>query len=181
MRVAAVFIFVLALVGCDEREPKLSDAQVQKLRTEEPGMTDACVEKARWEGIDALPDDWEECIKWTPPQRWRGLWRDEFEGSRFCPAPATECGLDTPGDVIWLDVQRVMKRGREPSGALYAVQLVGRRTAAKGHYGHMGGFDHELMVDRFVSIKKVGPPLTAQQQKAALQNCMSGKRRCGPD
>src|SRR5258705_4520017 len=37
-----------------------------------------------------------------PRQRWRGLWRNVFEDSRFCPEPARTCDHNTPGDRIWL-------------------------------------------------------------------------------
>jgi hypothetical protein len=116
----------------------------------------------------------DECFRMQPQQRWRGLWRNEFEGSRFCPAPAKQCEFDTPGDIIWLDAERVRKT--EPDGALYAVDLLGRRTSVEGHYGHMGGSDHELIVDRFISIAKLGPPLTRAQIEAELQQCRKGKR-----
>jgi hypothetical protein len=96
----------------------------------------------------------DQCYKMKPEQRWTGLWRNEFEGSRFCPAPARTCGFTTPGEVVWLDPSRVTKT--TPDGALYSVRLLGRRTAVKGRYGHMGGSDQELIVDRFMSMKKVG-------------------------
>lgn len=118
----------------------------------------------------------DQCYRMEPQRRWIGLWRDEFEGSRFCPAPETQCSNETSGDIIWLDVERVTRK--QPDGALYAVELLGRRTAVRGHHGHLGGSDHELIVDRFISIKKVGPPLTKAQSEAELQRCLSGKRRC---
>jgi hypothetical protein len=116
----------------------------------------------------------DQCYKMEPLRRWTGLWRDEFEGSRFCPAPATECRIDSPGDIIWLDADRVTRK--EPDGALYAIDMLGRRTAVRGSYGHMGGSDHELIVDRFISIKRVGNPLTDAENEAALKQCESGTR-----
>jgi hypothetical protein len=109
-----------------------------------------------------------------PQQRWRGLWRNDFEGSRFCPGPATQCQMDTPGDIIWLDAERATRN--EPDGALYAVELLGRRTAVKGEYGHMGGSDHDLIVDRFISMKKVRRPLTEAEGQAMLNHCRAGAR-----
>lgn len=102
----------------------------------------------------SMADD--ECFRFRKPERFRGLWRNEFEGSRFCPAPAQQCDYDTPGDDIWLDTERALRKG--PDGALYEVEFIGRQTAVKGHYGHMGGSDHDLIVDRLVSMKQIEPP-----------------------
>ena len=43
------------------------------------------------------------------------------------------------------------------SGALYAVDFIGRRTLKRGGYGHFGVFDHEIVVDRIISIEPVTP------------------------
>jgi hypothetical protein len=121
-----------------------------------------------------MPTETEQCFRMEPPRRWMGLWRNEFEGSRFCPAPASRCDFGAPGDDIWLDTRRATKR--EPDGALYAVELIGRRTAFRGHHGHMGGSNLELIVDRFISIKEVGPPQTVSEQRAAFKRCMQDKQ-----
>lgn len=118
----------------------------------------------------------DQCFRMEPQRRWTGLWRDQFEGSRFCPSPATICSSETSGDIIWLHTDRVTRK--EPDGALYAVELLGRRTTVKGHHGHMGGSDHELIVDRFISLKRIGPPLTEAESEAELKRCLSGQRRC---
>jgi hypothetical protein len=119
----------------------------------------------------------DKCYKMDPQQHWRGLWRDQFEGSRFCPEPAANCQYNTPGDVIWLDAERVSRK--EPDGALYAVEFIGRRTAVKGHYGHMGGSDYELIVDRFISLDQIAPSLpreTEAQIEAEMQRCRRMKQ-----
>jgi len=94
----------------------------------------------------------DECVKFDPSRKWQGVWRNEFEGSRFCPAPARKCSFSSPGDRIWLDVRK------SPDQTLYAVDFIGRRTAVKGAYGHMGVFDYELIVDRMISIKQIESP-----------------------
>jgi hypothetical protein len=114
----------------------------------------------------------DQCFKMQPERIWRGMWRNQFEGSRFCPAPTTQCQLDTPGDIIWLQSEQATKM--EPDGTLYSVDLLGRRTAVKGQY--MGGSDHVLIVDRFISMKEVGPPLTQAESAAALKRCDAGAR-----
>lgn len=105
-----------------------------------------------------IPD--EECYEFGPPQRFKGLWLAEFEGSRFCPAPAKECSDDRPGDSIWLGFT---KRSEVPHAVLdhptgtglYAVDLIGRRSSFRGWYGHLGGADYEILVDRFISVKQL--------------------------
>jgi ABC-type phosphonate transport system ATPase subunit len=52
----------------------------------------------------------DQCYKMQPEQRWTGLWRDEFKGWRFCPAPAQWCDDRTAGDVISFDVERATRK-----------------------------------------------------------------------
>ena len=124
---------------------------------------------ASYKGSRALRDDkfergksiTEICYRMTPPERWRGLWRNEFEGSRFCPAPARECSHDTTGERILLEYSFGVtdtrpRKSKVPFGGLYDVDFVGRRTAVKGHYSSL--YDHDLIVDRMISVKEVEPP-----------------------
>ena len=156
MRFASVILTAALLVSCNRQQPKLSDEQVQKLRMTYPGMTDACVDKARWGGIEALPDDWEQCFRWGPQQRWSGLYVTGFEWSRFCPAPARECSARSPGEFIDLDESPAVKlpgyEGEE-SPPVYDVEFVGRKTVFP-----MPGPDgpkNEIIVDRLISMKKL--------------------------
>lgn len=97
----------------------------------------------------------------TPPQRWRGLWWDNFEGSVFCSSPAEECG-DNPGNNTWLSYSEKLRHaGAKPAegaGGLYQVEFIGRKTLTRGHYGHMGYFDYEIIVDRMISARQLEPP-----------------------
>ena len=47
---------------------------------------------------------------------------------------------------------------REGEGAYYEVEFIGRRTAKRGHYGHFGAFDHEIVVDHMISIRPLITP-----------------------
>jgi hypothetical protein len=87
----------------------------------------------------------------TEPQVFSGLWRNDFEGSQFCPAPAATCEFKSPGERIWLTA----RPGRRPDGKLYRVEFVGRKTMFKGRYGHMGVFDHEIVMERMVIYTEV--------------------------
>jgi hypothetical protein len=122
----------------------------------------SCTYKAKdkyGEYYASIPID--ECVKFDPPQRWRGLWRDEFEGSRFCPSPAKTCGQSDLRPIVWL--AGFATRNAHPDGALYAVDFIGRRTSYEGSYGHLGMSDHEVLVDRMISIKVIEQPPKREQ------------------
>ena len=97
--------------------------------------------------ISKLPP--ERCVRMTQPQRWSALWKDEFEGSQFCPKPATNCPQDGR---IWLSGLRAGS-----PGGLYAVEFIGRQTIDKGAYGHFGLSDHYILVDQLISMKRLSP------------------------
>lgn len=123
------------------------DRQIAESGIGMPGRPFPCVREEIQNGVEVLVGEpTEECVKLEPQARWRGLWRNNFEGSRFCPEPATQCDFDTPGDRIWL----TMKHDRAADGMLYRIEFVGRRTTYRGSYGHFGISDHEMIVDRMV-------------------------------
>jgi hypothetical protein len=100
--------------------------------------------------IEGLPRD--ECVHMTPRQRYRGVWVNEFEGSHFYidqrhpPAsPEAPCA--------WLDVERVEFERPAFNGGSYLLEIEGRRTVHPGLYGHLGSCEHELIVDRVISMK----------------------------
>jgi hypothetical protein len=161
MRWWAIGLMVCAVIaGCDrarERTPKFSDEQMREIKAAGPGMTKECLEKIRWGGIEAVPTATDQCFKMSETRRWRGLWRNAFEGSRFCPAPARECSQETPGDNIWLGFANGASRERlpDPVGGLYALEFDGRLTVHKGGYGHGGLSDREVVVDQLIALREV--------------------------
>ena len=104
------------------------------------------------------------CSACDRSERMQGLWRNDFEGSQFCPAPAKTCGYvpkDERGSpTIWLDFAKTLpvKYRRQNFGGLYSIEFIGRRNSFGGSYGHMGMFDEEIIVDRLISIKEIEPP-----------------------
>ena len=159
----AISFAVPTLAACDQRVPQMSQEELADLHSSSPGMTAACLEEARFGGLNAISSlPVEQCFEMAPARRWRGLWRNDFEGSRFCPEPMKECGYDTPGDDIWLSYSE----GLQPppswpelgSGGMYEVEFVGRLTARRGHYAHFGSSDHELVVDQVISIRPLLAP-----------------------
>jgi hypothetical protein len=104
-----------------------------------------------------------DAIKW-PAQRMHGLWRNDFEGSQFCASPATSCGY-VPEDQRRTPVVHLTFSGPLPTqfkpkapGGLYQIEFVGRRTVFKGHYGHMGMSDEEVVVERMIGMKEIERP-----------------------
>lgn len=159
--------FLLVPSGCDHRKPVMSEDQMQTLRQELPGMTDKCLRRIRYGGVQAMPSDTDKCFKMMPRARWRGLWARGFELSRFCPAPASSCSYDTPGNEIWLSQLATIPIRADVAGKLYSIRLftidfIGRRTRYRGRYGHLGQSSHEIIVDRVVSVSEV-PQRTADR------------------
>ena len=111
----------------------------------------------------------EECYRFGPPVRMRGIWLDEFEGSEFLPN-ATEAPADWPAggghsrDAIWLDFTRPEPLLTDPHGErrALAIEFVGRRAAYPGRYGHMGGSPHLVIVKKLLSATPVPPPRSPQ-------------------
>lgn len=132
--------------------------------------------------VSSLPTD--QCYKMNPPERMQGLWRNDLEGLAFCAAPATECphGKWEPNQagVAWLEFASPLGGEKEtPSGGLYTIDFVGRRTTFPGHYGEYGFYNQDVIVDRLISIKEVEPPPPGQMTKehvaAYFKECTGGK------
>lgn len=201
MRAILVTSVAALLAACGEQgpPPALNDMQMQELRTASPGMKEACLEEFRKKGFESadIPREVDACFEMQPPRRWKGLWRNEFEGSQFCPAPAQDCGrrfMSPPSKrgermepLVWLsfkapepveaDFRRTMP------GGLYSVDFIGRRTAVKGYYGHMGTSEHEVVVDRLISIKEIEPPppkLTKAEMIEHSKRC-EAEKTCIPN
>jgi hypothetical protein len=177
MRWWAIWLMACTVtMGCERARqltPKFSDDEMRQMRAEIPGMKEKCWNIVRWKGWEGdFPEDTGECYEMTKPARWHGLWRDDFEGSRFCPSPARTC--PTAGDWIWLTIETPKSMPEQGSGALYEVDFIGRRTANKGEFGHVGAGDYEMIVDRLNSIKMLEPPpppLTKAEVVAYMKDC----------
>jgi len=160
MRWWAILLVAFAVTGGCERArqltPKLSEEQLQKLRSEATYLTEACIEKMRWNGLDYFDGD--ECTQRGPPKRWRGLFRNAFEGQVFCPAPARECPIAAPNEQVWLDLGSRPAALRDvPPGGLYEIDFVGRSTT-RGTPMSAYGYDQDIILDRMISLKEIEPP-----------------------
>lgn len=106
----------------------------------------------------------DKCYRMTEPRRMRGVWIDEFEGSRFVPGARSVAEAERAEPQIWLDVETKRIAGLfDPDGPsfdarAFEVDFVGRRTLVAGQYGHLGGSDHTMIMDRLISAR----PLKAE-------------------
>lgn len=151
MKVPAILpLFLLFGAGAeDDDRPKVQGA-VSEQEVD-------CVPKI---GVGIDPKYSEECKRMTDPRLWRGLWRNEFEGSQFCAEPATVCSFnsDRAQANVWLDSSYSWPaefKGKARLGELFKVEFIGRRTVHPGMHGHMGVFDHEIIVDRMLSMELI--------------------------
>ena len=160
------FAGFLALVGCEQRKPILSETEMKIIRRDNPGIAEHCLQKVRYGGYGSMWDSNDQCFIMMPQQRWKGLWARGFELSRFCPAPAKSCSYDTPGAAIWLTIGGAVSvpsdGGDRPCGRAwgnartFAIDFLGRKTEKPGKYGHMGEALHEIIADRVIAISQIG-------------------------
>ena len=160
---------------------------MRQIRLEEPGMKQECLEKMRWDGPQALPLPLEDCFQFDAPRRWTGRWFIAFEVSRFCPDTARQCSLQEPGEWIWLttapSVSLPQYKGPQALISAFKVDFIGRKSTYPGGYGHMESADQEIIIDRMISMKRVGPPpgqLTKAQMVQYWGNC-EAERTCIPN
>jgi hypothetical protein len=195
MRAIFIVAMAIALAGCTKQpaEPKdlmarlvagdLSSDDLNKVVETMPGMTPECIERVRWRGINAIGERVEDCVQMTVPRRWTGLWRAAFEGSQFCAdeaeRPATQCEYKDGHPNTWFEPGT----GYTPDASLYRVDFIGRRTVRAGHFGHMGMSDHEMIVDRMISMKEVEapPPLPTRAEMIKYWKACEAEKSCIPN
>jgi hypothetical protein len=108
--------------------------------------------------------DEEHCVDFGAAERMRGTWITGFEVSNFWAEG--EQGADGPGrPLTWLtfaaasppDPALFAQRDRIGGPAAIRIEFIGRRARRPGHYGHLGGAEHLVIVDRIVSTEFLGP------------------------
>lgn len=149
----AAIALLCGVAGCDRRPPAFSDQEIAELRAELPGITDDCLENLRVSGVTELIEQTDQCFRMTSAKGWAGIYVDGFENQLFCPASTDRCEFDPAGDRIWTTFKMDHpRRSKIPTERNFAVEFVGRRTLLPGQHGHLGSFNHEIIVDELVSI-----------------------------
>lgn len=108
---------------------------------------------------------YDKCIQLEPPRTFRGAWLHEFEASLFFEGvEAMPDGVRTYTEAdTWLDIdaddrEDLRRRGFDCARCAFVIEFIGRKSSQEGNYGHMGGADHVILLDRIVSIRQVIPP-----------------------
>src|SRR3546814_2430120 len=107
----------------------------------------------------------------------RGVWLSGFERSSFLAGAQTmPKGPEQYGNAVWVD----FAEGSAPDPALraemdrmggtvaVAIDFDGRRSRDAGHYGHMGGADHVVVIDHIRSARI----LRSEEHTSELQSLM---------
>lgn len=148
----AVIGLLGVVAGCDRTPPAFSDEEIAELRAEYPGFTDNCLGKLQISGFTELLSQTDRCFKLTSSKRWAGVYVDSFENQLFCPDATDRCEFDPTGERIWTNFKTNDPLTRLPTERIYAIEFFGRRTLLPGQHGHLGSFNHEILVDELVSI-----------------------------
>ncbi len=143
---------LVLIAGCNQ--PKLDDETVEKIR-KEPGIKPDCVSKVQYGGLEAWPAT-QDCYEMTMPRRWKGVWRDYFEGQQFLPKLPNSRSLDRSVNIWIYFSQGVRPIPPTPTRRSYTIDFVGRRTVHRGDFGYHGMWEHEMIVDKVLSLKPLG-------------------------
>jgi hypothetical protein len=115
-------------------------------------------EKGGWHGSVA------HCRAMTPPEKMTGVWVTGFEESSFLPGYTNIPDADDPlrfTYAIELDERQVRAMGGRapgnPNGNAYLLSFIGRRTRDPYNVDCQGDPYFELVLDRLVSARYLGP------------------------
>jgi hypothetical protein len=167
----AVLLAAIGLAGCDRNAPPIAaynnpiDGYARILPLDVFGIYScAKANTARGETfIEGIPFD--QCYKMLPAKRMRGIWLNEFEGSRFFEGMThrdqVKAALrDKRAAKLWpfgewLGWGKAREPETRPRSQMVLIDFVGRRTAFPGRYGHMGGSSSGVLVDKVLSTKVI--------------------------
>ncbi len=98
----------------------------------------------------------DQCYRFKAPERIEGIWHDEFEGSLLLTPEERAKGVWIEGQRRrWLDwkIHAPGEACRWREGCDYRIVFIGRRTLVDGAYGHLGGSQELVLLDRLISIE----------------------------
>jgi hypothetical protein len=100
------------------------------------------------------------CMPYSPTRRMTGIWLVSLEYSAFFPGALSYADVRGRPDEIWLQAKAPLPRevvaaGQGAGTRAYAIDLVGRRSLCKAHYGHFGTFPEEVIAGHIVAIRPI--------------------------
>lgn len=144
---------VSLLLGCQKREPMMSDADFAAFKEAHPGMLQTCLDEVRFGGFTEWHPNDPECYDMLPAQRWSGLWEHGWEWTNFCADPAKQCDWMAERGTWLTFADSDLNPGL--IDGVHRIVFVGRRTKNPGNFGHLASYDHLMVVDRIISIQPV--------------------------
>jgi len=131
----------------------ISEADYQDIVAGRPGLTDECKRELRETGTFSPFDG--RCYQTLPPRRWTGIWNAGWEWSNFCAAPARQCGVSARnGEMALQFADGAYPKGDDLDGT-FEIAFIGRQTKHADGYGHLGQYQHMIMVDRLLAIRRL--------------------------
>ena len=146
----------LGLAACSP-EPAMSDEDMALLRESAPGISERCLEIARSDGVEVIPQDVRDCFAMEQPRRYSGYWLTDFETSIYCEERGSDGSCLLDGTLVWLSFDVDTTPRNVPDG-VYRIEFTGRRTAAAGSFGHWGSSDYELVVEDLLTLENANSP-----------------------
>ncbi|MCW2337930.1 hypothetical protein M2337_002163 [Sphingobium sp. B2D3A] len=150
----AIFIvpMVSILLGCQQPDPAMSEAEFVAFRKSYPGMVQRCLDEVRSLGFHEWRPEDPECYEMLPAQRWKGLWQHGWEWTNFCPEPAGTCDWMAKRG-IWLTFAKNVVLEEDIPEGIHRIEFVGRRTKLPGNFGHTDAYEHLMVVDRIIALE----------------------------
>jgi hypothetical protein len=120
------------------------------------------------EGAVSFRDPGPNCYRFSKPQRFAGVWLNDFESSVFFEGRNALPSDLRAGDGAWLLFPDEMLAHPDNSALgssnAFHIEFTGRRTAIPGAHGHGGMWQHQIIVDDLTSFHAMGSPARRSKQ-----------------
>jgi hypothetical protein len=144
----------LLAMGCDHRQPSVAEC---KRLTEPHAVLERCSRQIG-NTIESIRTD--ACFPFSEPRKFGGVWISGFEDSSFWLG-AKKYSRDGMRQASWLSLNTGSAKSvgaQDGSGQLFRIEFLGRRSLCDGHYGHMGMWPSEIIVDQVISATPLKSP-----------------------
>jgi hypothetical protein len=160
-RIDTALLFPLFVVGCSAQNPSNASAAGAGAGPSCRAATEAVQfqQCAAQHGQSNERELLLACLPFSQPGRLGGVWVIALENSSFFegavsfrPEMSNSIGAWLEPDQWRPDQTRAAQGERVRA---YLVEFVGRRSLCRSGFGHMGVYPHEVLVDRFISIREI--------------------------